>query len=205
MRKYDKNTIAAAFSTVARLVREGQPVVLGKVEGLNSTNQVWFRAAVTHNFNEKDHGVSLQRIFIVDEKNPQQWRRNTGAKDNPKDIELVDRIMQAMTVVARLHNSKKLQKLQMPKVGAVKVETPKEETPAEVLLPKWAKLPYDPNQLTDEELDNAILETSAVITELNRVKEGRLAYRAKKAELLKTVQELLAGEGFTLEDLIGLV
>ena len=205
MRHYDKNTIAAAFSTVARQVREGKPVVLGKVEGLNSTNQVWFKAAVTHNFNEKDHGFNLQKIFIVDEKNPQQWKRNTGAKDNPKDIELVDRIMRAMTLVARLRNAEKSQKMQTPKAESVKVETPKEETPAEVLLPKWAKLPYDPNQLTDEELDNAILETSAVITELNRVKEGRLAYRAKKAELLKTVQELLAGEGFTLEDLIGLV
>ena len=205
MRQYDKTAIAAAFSTVARQVREGKPVVLGKIEGLNSTNQVWFKAAVTHNFNEKDHGFNLQKIFIVDEKNPQQWKRNTGAKDNPKDIELVDRIMRAMTLVARLRNTEKLQKLQMLKADAVKAETPKEKIPAEVLLPKWAKLPYDPNQLTDEELDNAILETSAVLNELNRVKEGRLAYRAKKAELLKTVQELLAGEGFTLEDLIGLV
>lgn len=93
---YNKAAIAAAFSTVARLVREGQPVVLSKVEGLNASSRVFFRQAVTHNFNEKDHGFELQRIFIVDKDNPQQWHRNTSPNKNPGDIELIDLIIRAM-------------------------------------------------------------------------------------------------------------
>ena len=93
---YNKTAIAAAFSTVARLVREGQPVVLSKVEGLNSFNARFFRQAVTHNFNEKDHGFNLQRIFIIDKENPQNWHRNTSPNKNPDDIELIDLIIKAM-------------------------------------------------------------------------------------------------------------
>lgn len=223
MRQYDKTAIAAAFSTVARQVREGKPVVLGKVEGLNSTNQVWFKAAVTHNFNEKDHGFNLQKIFIVDEKNPNQWKRNTGAKDNPKDIELVDRIMRAMTLVARLRNDEKSQKLQMPKTEIVKVETPKKEMPKPVpfempepvepklpILPGWEavlkaypgilSVPlFEPEKLNNDALEYAIQKTAYTLELLKIEKEKR---STKKAELLKTIKELLSEEGFTLEELL---
>lgn len=93
---YNKTAIAAAFSTVARLVREGQPVVLSKVEGLNSFNARFFRQAVTHNFNEKDHGFNLQRIFIIDKENPQNWHRNTSPNKNPDDATLIDLVIKAM-------------------------------------------------------------------------------------------------------------
>ena len=101
MQTYDQTAIAAAFSTVARLVREEKPVVLTKVEGLNTINYRWFRAAVTHTFTQEKHGVDLQKIFIVDKENPQIWHRNTSPNRNPQDIELIKRIITAMSVAAK--------------------------------------------------------------------------------------------------------
>lgn len=93
-----------------------------------------------------------------------------------------------------------------PKVVTI-IEQPVVEAPVKepVKLLEWVKLPIDPEQLSNEELDTAILEVSAVLNELNRVKEGRLACEAKKAELLKIFSEMAKDEGFNLEDIIGIV
>lgn len=104
MQVYDKKAIAAAFSTVARLVREGKPIALTAVEGLNDYNYRWFREAVTHTFVKDKHGVDLQKIFIVDSANPKIWHRNTNPSKNPQDIELIDRIIAAMSVVSKAYN-----------------------------------------------------------------------------------------------------
>lgn len=101
MQTYNQNSIAAAFSTVARLVREEKPVVLTKINGLNGMNYRWFREAVTHTFTQEKHGVDLQKIFIIDKENPQIWHRNTSPNRNPQDIELIKRIIVAMSVVAK--------------------------------------------------------------------------------------------------------
>lgn len=101
MQTYDQNAIAAAFSTVARLVREDKPICLTKIEGLNVTNYRWFRDAVTHTFTQEKHGVDLQKIFIIDKDNPQIWHRNTSPNRNPQDIELIKRIIVAMSVASR--------------------------------------------------------------------------------------------------------
>lgn len=102
MKTYDKTAITAAFSTVARLVREEKPVVLTKIEGLNVINYRWFREAVTHTFTKEKHGVDLQKIFIIDSDNPQKWHRNTSPNKNPQDVELIDRIILAMSVAAKM-------------------------------------------------------------------------------------------------------
>lgn len=97
---YDKNNIAAAFSTVARLVRQDQPVVLSKVEGLNSVSCTIFKETVTHSFNEKDHGFNLQRIFSIDKEG--KWHRCVRTNNsNPTDETLIDLICQAMSYVAK--------------------------------------------------------------------------------------------------------
>jgi hypothetical protein len=101
MQTYDQNAIAAAFSIVARLVREEKPVILTKVDGLNVTNYRWFREAVTHTFTQEKHGVDLQKIFIIDKDNPQIWHRNTSPNRNPQDIELIKRIIVAMSVASK--------------------------------------------------------------------------------------------------------
>ncbi len=181
MRAYDKTTIAAAFSTVARLVREGRPVSINKIKGLSSHGRVAFRAAITHNFNKKDHGFDLQKIFIVHNDSPSHWTRNTNANDNPKDIELIDRILLAMRIVRRMNKG--------------------ETAPAKTSVSKRIKIAKplpNPEDFTDEELDN-------YISLLNEVKESRQARNTKKAELLKTVQSLIADEGFTIEELLDLV
>lgn len=201
MRQYDKTAIAAVFSTVARLVREGKPVVLCKIDGLtNAEQQASFRSAVTHNFNEKDHGFDLQQIFIIDKKNPSHWTRNTGAKDNPKDIELVDRIRKAMSLVSKM---KRIQRR-----ARVKVISPVKEVTVSnpvATLPEGGKLPIDPKQLTDDELKGAIEEIQATLNCFLTERDNRARVYAKKAELLKTIREMLEGEGFTLEDIMGIV
>jgi len=110
MQGYDQKAIAAAFSTVARLVREEKPVVLTKVDGLNVTNYRWFRDAVTHTFTKEKHGVDLQKIFIVDPANPQIWHRNTSPNKNPQDIELINRIVTAMSIAAKMFRESRASK-----------------------------------------------------------------------------------------------
>ena len=217
MPRYNKTAIAAAFSTVARLVREGQPVILGKIEGLNRVSQTTFKAAITHNFNTKDHGVDLQRIFIIDKENPQHWTRNTGAKDNPKDIELVDRIIRAMSVVSKTKRAERKPRMKFATtVPTVKVEeqTPilpsKEEqeglTEQERILRKYPAIEgiplFKPETLNNEALEYAIQKTAYTLEILKAEKEKR---DIKKAELLKTIKEMLEGEGFTLEELLSIV
>jgi len=116
MHTYDQNAIAAAFSIVARLVREEKPVVLTKIEGLNGINYRWFREAVTHTFTKEKHGVELQKIFIIDKDNPQIWHRNTSPNRNPQDIELIKRIIVAMGVVAKEFRQNRPEKLVKPVV-----------------------------------------------------------------------------------------
>lgn len=101
MGTFNKTNITAAFTTVARLVREGQPVVLSQIAELNSVNQQWFRLAVTHSFTKEKHGVDLQRIFIVNKENPHDWHRNTSPNQNPQSVELIDRILLAMQWVSK--------------------------------------------------------------------------------------------------------
>ncbi len=110
MQTYDQKAIAAAFSTVARLVREEKPVVLTKVDGLNVTNYRWFRDAVTHTFTKEKHGVDLQKIFIVDPANPQIWHRNTSPNKNPQDIELINRIIIAMSIASKMFRESRTSK-----------------------------------------------------------------------------------------------
>jgi len=214
MRTYDKTTIAAVFSTVARLVREGKPVVLSQIEGLNSSSGWAFKLAVTHNFSEEKHGVNLQKIFIVDKEDQHCWRRNPSTPNNPKDIELVDRIIRAMTAVRQLQSQERehIKSMSAPKEEKPKMETPKLEIPKAKLpiLPGWETVLKEypgivlsplfvPEELNNDAMEYAIQKTAYTLEVLKAEKEKR---NTKKAELLRTIKELLSGEGFTLEDLL---
>lgn len=72
-------------------------------------------------------------------------------------------------------------------------------------LPEYAKLPVPPNQLTDSELDIAIRELQATLNAFISEKNERAKITAKKRELFKTVSELIAGEGFTLDEIMQIV
>lgn len=72
-------------------------------------------------------------------------------------------------------------------------------------LPEYAKLPVSPNQLTDAELDTAIQELQATLNTFVSEKNKRAEIVAKKRELFKTVSELIAGEGFTLDEIMQIV
>ena len=82
-------------------------------------------------------------------------------------------------------------------VAILPVEAPK--------LPEYAKLPVSPDQLTDAELDTAIQELQATINAFVSEKNKRAEIAAKKRELFKTVSELIAGEGFTLDEIMQIV
>ena len=185
MRHYDKATIAAAFSTVARLVRAGQPVILSKVEGLNPRSCFYFKEAVTHNFNEKDNGFDLQRIFIVDDDNPRCWHRNTSPNKNPGDDTLIDLIIKAMTWLRKTREGRPYKK-------AEPVETPEER-------------PVYTEDLTDAELEEEIKSLTSALQACRAEYETRQARIAKRAELLKAIREMVESEGESLEDIIGLI
>lgn len=72
-------------------------------------------------------------------------------------------------------------------------------------LPEYAKLPVRPEQLTDAELDSAIQELQATLNAFVSEKNKRAEIVAKKRELFKAVSELIAGEGFTLEEIMQIV
>ena len=72
-------------------------------------------------------------------------------------------------------------------------------------LPEYAKLSVSPDQLTDAELDTAIQELQATLNAFVSEKNRRAEITAKKRELFKTVSELIAGEGFTLDEIMQIV
>lgn len=72
-------------------------------------------------------------------------------------------------------------------------------------LPEYAKLPVSPEQLNDAELDTAIQELQATLNTFVSEKNKRNEIAAKKRELFKTVSELIAGEGFTLDEIMQIV
>ena len=96
MRHYDKKAVSAAFSTISRLSRENSPVVMAKIEGLNSMSRCILKEVLTHSFNFKKHGFTLDRIFYIDSKGI--WHRQP-TPNNPKDETLIDLIIEAMTYV----------------------------------------------------------------------------------------------------------
>lgn len=96
MRHYDKKAVSAAFSTISRLSRENSPVVMVKIEGLNSVSRGILKEVLTHSFNYKTHGFTLDKIFHIDSKGI--WHRQP-TPNNPKDQTLIDLIIKAMTYV----------------------------------------------------------------------------------------------------------
>ncbi|MBP5597701.1 MAG: hypothetical protein J6Y02_20185 [Pseudobutyrivibrio sp.] len=82
------------------------------------------------------------------------------------------------------------------------VQEPELEAPK---LPEYAKLHVSPDQLTDAELDIAIQELQATLNAFVSEKNKRAEITAKKRELFKTVSELIAGEGFTLDEIMQIV
>ncbi len=101
MRVYKKSDIHKAFEYVALEVRAGRKkIVLSKIPGLsNNTTAGYFRDAVTHSFNIKDHGFTLNRIFVIDNKGI--WNRVDSSK-NPGDDSVLDLIIRAMKYIGQV-------------------------------------------------------------------------------------------------------
>ncbi len=109
MRTFNKNQIAAAFTQVARLVEREDPVATSKL-GLSANTAQTFRKAITHTFKKDVDGFDLQKIFSVDKDNPNKWTR-CSAPNNPKDITLVDKIIEAMSYVNKQKKVSKKEKV----------------------------------------------------------------------------------------------
>lgn len=113
MKHYDRKAILAAFTTISRLEREGKPVVMKRIIGLNQTAGVTLKNVLTHSFNFKTHGFTLDRIFSIDSNN--KWHRQ-NTPNNPKDDQLIDLIIEAMTYVnVQKRNQCKNKKLEFKK------------------------------------------------------------------------------------------
>jgi len=77
--------------------------------------------------------------------------------------------------------------------------------PEQPVAINYAGRPVQVEQLTDEELELGIKEYTLSLQLLQQEKEKRDALKAKKAELLKVFSDMAKDEGFSLEDLMGLV
>lgn len=97
MRTYNKVAITAAFTEISRLERENKSVVMYKLDGLNSQSRVILKEVLTHSFNFKNHGFTLDKIFSIDKEG--KWHRQS-TPNNPKDEKLIDIIIKAMTYVS---------------------------------------------------------------------------------------------------------
>lgn len=152
-----------------------------------------FMWAITHKtdalpialFRVIDHGVRGSEISRI----------HSGFYDDQRNhitgTALIPFIMDAMKLWEPKPRAKKEPVVILP------VETPK--------LPEYAKLPVSPDQLTDAELDTAIQELQATLNAFVSEKNKRAEIIAKKRELFKTVSELIAGEGFTLDEIMQIV
>ena len=107
MRTYNRNTILATFTTIKRLVRAKQPIIQKNLP-LNNESIRWFKEAVTHNFNIKEHGFTLQPIFKIEGN---KWIELENTPLNPKDDSLIDVIIKAMTYTKKAkQNAKEIKK-----------------------------------------------------------------------------------------------
>lgn len=106
MRKYIKKDIREAFQYVALEIRAGRnKIVLSKIPGLkNCVASGYFRDAVTHSFNYKEHGFNLDRIFVIN--NNGEWQRIDKTK-NPGDDSVIDLIIKAMSYVGQVKRTER--------------------------------------------------------------------------------------------------
>ena len=77
--------------------------------------------------------------------------------------------------------------------------------PEQPVAINYAGSPVQPEQLTDEELELGIKEYSLSLQLLQQEKEKRDAIKAKKAELFKVFSEMAKDEGFSIEDIVGMI
>lgn len=152
-----------------------------------------FMWAVTHKTDVLP--TSLFRIVDHGKNGCEVSRIHSGFYDDQRNhitgTALIPFIMEAMKLWEPKPRVKK------ETVAILPVEAPK--------LPEYAKLPVSPDQLTDAELDTAIQELQATLNAFVSEKNKRTEIVAKKRELFKTVSELIAGEGFTLDEIMQIV
>lgn len=174
-------------------------VFVGKVKDLfqeiktDSRTIAKFLWAVSHKtdvlptvlFRIVDHGVKGLEISRIHSGFYDAQRKHITGSD------LVPFIIKAAELYKPTPRAKK------ESVAILPIETPK--------LPEYAKLPVSPDQLTDAELDTAIQELQATLNAFVSEKNKRAEIVAKKRELFKTVSELIAGEGFTLDEIMQIV
>lgn len=194
MAKYDLNTITAAFTMMGRLVNAEKPVVFTKL-GLNTTSCTLFKEAVTHSFKDGEGNEVLKRLFIANEDGGTYHFNTSVSPDYRIDPMLPSRIADAMAIVGR----KKRKEAAERKIAAAPA------VPEQPVAINYAGSPVQPEQLTDEEIELGIKEYSLSLRLLQQEKEKREAIKAKKAELLKMFSEMAKEEGFSLEDLMGLI
>lgn len=194
MAKYDLNTITAAFTMMGRLVNAEKPVVFTKL-GLNTTSCTLFKEAVTHSFKDGEGNEVLKRLFIANEDGGTYHFNTSVSPDYRIDPMLPSRIADAMAIVGR----KKRKEAAERKIAAAPA------VPEQPVAINYAGSPVQPEQLTDEEIELGIKEYSLSLRLLQQEKEKREAIKAKKAELLKVFSEMAKDEGFSLEDLMGLI
>ena len=100
MRTFNRNSISAALLTVFRMVKNEQPIVWTKIEGLNSTSCVFFKEAVTHSFEK--NGIPLKRLFIINDDGKTLHLNTSVNPDYRTSPELPDYVMEAMAFVSKI-------------------------------------------------------------------------------------------------------
>ena len=110
MRTHNKSKLGAALKAFTECAREKKSVNLTTIAseiGYNVNSLCTFKEAVTHRFNTKEHGFTLDPIF---EMTKEGNIKRLETPNNPKDATLLDIIAKAMTFINNVNNARRIEK-----------------------------------------------------------------------------------------------
>ena len=168
-------------------------------KGVNTLTVTKFLWAVSHRTDALK--TPLFKVKYCGKKGYEIERIHSGfvSDETGKKIVGVDLVPYIIAAASLYKTSPRKQKV----VEAPIVEAP--AVPEQPVAINYAGRPVQVEQLTDEEIELKIKEYSLSLQMLQQEKAKRDALKAKKAELLKVFSDMAKDEGFSLEDLMGLV
>jgi len=167
-------------------------------KGVNTLTVTKFLWAVSHRTDALK--TPLFRVKYCGKKGYEIERIHSGfvSDETGKKIIGVDLVPYIIAAASLYKTSPRKQKI----IEAPIVEAP--AVPEQPVAINYASRPVQV-ELTDEELELRISEYKLSLQQLEQEKVKRDAVKAKKAELLKVFSDMAKDEGFSLEDLMGLV
>lgn len=168
-------------------------------KGANTLTVTKFLWAVSHRTDALK--TPLFKVKYCGKKGYEIERIHSGfvSDETGKKIVGVDLVPYIIKAASLYKTSPRKQKI----AEAPVVEAP--AVPEQPVAINYAGRPVQVEQLSDEELELGISEYKLSLQQLEQEKEKRDALKTKKAELLKVFSDMAKDEGFTLEDILGVI